>query len=58
MITISKAADVVTLINVFTCEPESQQQLIEEWIRATEAALGKPRPDFCHCTEARKGPPS
>jgi hypothetical protein len=41
MITISKEADIVTLINVFTCRPETQQHLIDAWIRATEATLGK-----------------
>jgi hypothetical protein len=31
----------VTLINVFSCEPEDQQALIDAWIRATEETLGK-----------------
>ncbi len=41
MITIAKSGDVVTLINVFSCDPETQQHLIDAWIRATEEALGK-----------------
>ena len=41
MITITKDGDLVTLINVFSCEPETQQALIDEWIRATEETLGK-----------------
>jgi len=41
MITISKDGNVVTLINVFSCEPENQQALIDAWIRATEETLGK-----------------
>ena len=41
MITIKQSADVVTLINVFSCEPENQQALIDAWIRATEQTLGK-----------------
>ena len=41
MITISKKDDVVTLINVFTCQQETQQELIDAWIRATETTLGK-----------------
>ena len=41
MITISKDGDLVTLINVFSCEPENQQALIDAWIRATEEILGK-----------------
>lgn len=40
MITSTKAGDLTTLINVFSCEPENQQALIDEWIRATEEALG------------------
>lgn len=31
----------VTLINVFSCEPQNQQHLIDAWIRATEDTLGK-----------------
>src|SRR5215471_11235437 len=41
MITISKGGDLVTLINVFRCEPQNQQHLIDAWIRATEETLGK-----------------
>ena len=41
MITITQNGDRVTLINVFTCEPENQQALIDAWIRATEETLGK-----------------
>jgi hypothetical protein len=41
MITISRKDDVVTLINVFTCEPQNQQSLMDAWIRATEETLGK-----------------
>ena len=40
MITITEDAGVVTLINVFSCEPQNQQQLIDTWIRATENTLG------------------
>ena len=41
MITITQNGDVVTLINVFSCEPESQQRLIDSWIGATGEQLGK-----------------
>ena len=41
MITIKQADGTVVLINVFTCEPENQQKLIDAWIRATEEKLGK-----------------
>ena len=41
MITIKKGSDVVTLINVFSCEPENQQALVDAWVRATEETLGK-----------------
>lgn len=41
MVTITQNGDVVTLINVFSCEPENQRQLIDSWIRATEETLGK-----------------
>jgi hypothetical protein len=41
MITITQQGDVVTLMNVFACNPQDQQQLIDTWIRATEASLGK-----------------
>jgi len=41
MVTFTQSGDVITLINVFTCEPENQQALIDAWIRATEETLGK-----------------
>lgn len=41
MITITEDRGVVTLINVFSCEPQNQQHLIDAWIRATEDTLGK-----------------
>lgn len=41
MITITEDGGVVTLINVFSCEPQNQQHLIDAWIRATEDTLGK-----------------
>ena len=36
MITIAQDGDLVTLINVFSCEPHNQQRLIDAWIHATE----------------------
>jgi hypothetical protein len=36
MIAIAKDRDLVTLINVFSCEPQAQQRLVDSWIRATE----------------------
>ena len=41
MITIAKEGDLVTLINVFSCEPQNQERLIDSWVRATEERLGK-----------------
>lgn len=41
MITITQNGGVVTLINVLSCDPQNQQQLIDSWIRATEETLGK-----------------
>lgn len=41
MITITEDGGVVTLTNVFSCEPQNQQHLIDAWIRATEDTLGK-----------------
>ena len=41
MITITQIGDAVTLIGVFSCDPQNQQQLIDLWIRATEEKLGK-----------------
>lgn len=37
--TISKSADVVTLINVFVVEPENQQLLVDLLVEATEDAM-------------------
>ena len=31
----------MTLTDVFSCEPQNQQHLIDAWIRATEDTLGK-----------------
>jgi hypothetical protein len=36
MVTISKADDFVTLINIFTVEPENQQTLVDMRVDATE----------------------
>ena len=41
MITITQSGDILTLISVFTCEPENQQALIDACIRATEESTGK-----------------
>ena len=41
MITIDKKQDLVTLIHVFSCEPQNQAHLIELWIRAEEGRLGQ-----------------
>jgi heme-degrading monooxygenase HmoA len=41
MITITEDGGVVTLINVFSCEPQNQEYQIDAWIRATEDTLGK-----------------
>jgi len=41
MITITEDGGVVTLINVFSCEPQNQRHLIDAWIRATENTLGR-----------------
>jgi hypothetical protein len=40
MIAIAKDRDPVTLISVFSCEPQGQQRLVDSWIRATEERLG------------------
>jgi heme-degrading monooxygenase HmoA len=45
MTTISKTSSVVTLINVFTVEPENQQRLIDMLIEATEKTM-KNMPGF------------
>ena len=39
MITITQNDGVVTLINVFGCEPKNQPHLIDAWVRATEETL-------------------
>ncbi|MDQ3064036.1 MAG: antibiotic biosynthesis monooxygenase [Acidobacteriota bacterium] len=39
MVTISKDNNVVTLINVFTVEPENQQQLVDLLVEATEKTM-------------------
>lgn len=39
--TISKTADVVTLINVFVVEPENQQLLVDLLVEATEDTMCK-----------------
>lgn len=39
MTTISKDNKVVTLINVFTVEPENQQRLVEMLVEATEQTM-------------------
>src|SRR5262249_26143343 len=41
MVTITQSGDLVTLINVFTCEPANQQALIDASLRATEETLGQ-----------------
>ena len=41
MIAIRQSDNVVTLINVFSCEPANQQALVDAWIKATEERLGK-----------------
>lgn len=45
MITIAKGTGFVTLINVFTVEPENQQQLIELLTQATEESV-RSKPGF------------
>jgi len=40
MIKIAQDHHVITLSNVFRCEPQNQQLLIDAWIRATEERLG------------------
>lgn len=39
MTTIAKDNDVVTLINVFTVEPEYQQRLVDVLVEATQAVM-------------------
>ena len=41
MTTIAREKPVVTLINVFTVEPENQQRLIDVLIEATETVMNK-----------------
>lgn len=41
MTTISKNKDIVTLINIFTVEPENQQRLLELWVEITEDVMCK-----------------
>lgn len=45
MTTISKGAQLVTLINVFTVEPENQKRLVEMLLEATEMTM-KNMPGF------------
>jgi heme-degrading monooxygenase HmoA len=45
MVTIAKANDVVTLINVFTVAPEDQQRLVDVLVEATKAVMRK-QPGF------------
>ena len=40
MITIHPDSDRVTLINVFSCEPKFQYDLVKAWRDATEIELG------------------
>ena len=39
MVTISKEKSVVTLVNVFTVEPEDQQKLVDMLVAATEKTM-------------------
>ncbi len=41
MITISSKANLITLINVFTVEPENQRRLVELLTVATESSVGQ-----------------
>ena len=45
MTTISQGNNVVTLINVFTVEPENQQRLVDVLVEATEKVMSK-QPGF------------
>jgi antibiotic biosynthesis monooxygenase (ABM) superfamily enzyme len=45
MVTIAKANDVVTLINVFTVAPEDQQRLVDVLVEATQAVM-RTQPGF------------
>jgi hypothetical protein len=57
MITINQDDGTVTLINVFTCEPEAQQRLVDTLIQATEDILGKV-PGIIYSALHRSGPAS
>ncbi|HYV00299.1 MAG TPA: antibiotic biosynthesis monooxygenase family protein [Pyrinomonadaceae bacterium] len=39
MVTISKGNQVVTLVNVFTVDPENQQRLVDMLVEATEQTM-------------------
>ena len=41
MTTIAKGRDLVTLINVFTVEPETQQQMVDLLVEATETVINR-----------------
>jgi quinol monooxygenase YgiN len=45
MVTIAKANEVVTLINVFTVAPEDQRRLVDVLVEATQAVMRK-QPGF------------
>ncbi len=49
MITISTENKVVTLINVFTVEPDNQQKLVDMLVEATEKTMKK-LPGFVSAT--------
>jgi Antibiotic biosynthesis monooxygenase len=40
VIKIAQSSDLVTLINVFSYDPQNQPRLVDSWIRATEERLG------------------
>ena len=40
MIKIAQRSELVTLINVFSCDPQNQHRLVDSSIRATEERLG------------------
>jgi quinol monooxygenase YgiN len=39
---VSRAGNLVTLINVFETKPEQQQELIDNWIRFVDSVRGEP----------------
>jgi hypothetical protein len=41
MVSISKDNDVVTLINIFTVDPEDQQRLVDVLVEATQTVMRK-----------------